>query len=328
MGMPACGTSLSRAHDVLLLVCVRALAVLGQVPIHRWLQPWLPLLGVARMQPLLPVIRHKLASALVDWAPSDPSAHVVLAPWHGVFEPSSWERLMLEQIVPKLAGGLRTLDWKQPTVSEAARAPFSWTQRWADVLPRGAYLRLVVHELLWPWLQALHGWLRAGIGPGGVDLAAVNGWYEGWKEALGEELQQQPAVQGMLGQALRMFTQLLEGQTPAAPSPPPASGATAAGLRLDQATGGGGGSSVDIEGSGVTYKDLVERFAAENDMVFMPTARARDDGSRIYQFGKAMVSVDTKENLVWLAPRASDPDGVWRPVGLEELLKQGAATAK
>jgi tuftelin-interacting protein 11 len=53
------------------------------VPIHAWLHPWLPLLG-ARMEPLFPPIRNKLAACLRDWHAADPSAHAMLVPWINV----------------------------------------------------------------------------------------------------------------------------------------------------------------------------------------------------------------------------------------------------
>lgn len=40
-----------------------------------------PFLG-PQMSELWPVIRHKFASALQAWHPSDASAHAILAPWH------------------------------------------------------------------------------------------------------------------------------------------------------------------------------------------------------------------------------------------------------
>ena len=72
---------------------------------------------------------------------------------------------------------------------------------------------------------------------------------------------------------------------------------------------------VRAQRNGLTYKDVVERFAAEQDVIFMPTTRTREDGARIYLFGQATVSVDVKENLVWL----SEGQGEWRPGGLGEL---------
>ena len=74
----------------------------------------------------------------------------------------------------------------------------------------------------------------------------------------------------------------------------------------------------DDNPQGITYKDVVERFAAQVDVVFMPTTRTRGDGGRVYQFGSASIAIDTKENLVYLQDAEGGTDG-WRLVGLEEL---------
>ncbi|PFX30515.1 Tuftelin-interacting protein 11 [Stylophora pistillata] len=50
------------------------------VPVHAWIHPWLPLMG-DRLEPLYAPIRFKLASALTNWHPSDPSAKMMLEPW-------------------------------------------------------------------------------------------------------------------------------------------------------------------------------------------------------------------------------------------------------
>ena len=130
------------------------------VPIHHWLHPWLPVAGERILQ-FTPMIKQKLSSVLSAWEPQDPSAHVVLAPWHGVFDDRMWDRLMLDHIVPPLVQGLRAarLD---PTVPEGGGSgfePFLWAKRWETQLPKGVYAALIEHELLYTWLVALRGWL-------------------------------------------------------------------------------------------------------------------------------------------------------------------------
>ncbi|KAJ7389838.1 hypothetical protein OS493_028807 [Desmophyllum pertusum] len=63
------------------------------VPVHAWIHPWLPLMGTFstgnsfgpflgdHLEPLFAPIRFKLASALTNWHPSDPSAKMILEPW-------------------------------------------------------------------------------------------------------------------------------------------------------------------------------------------------------------------------------------------------------
>ena len=56
-----------------------------------------------RLEPLWAPIRHKLASALREWHPSDISAMLMIKPWVRVFSPGHMEAFMSKNIVPKFA---------------------------------------------------------------------------------------------------------------------------------------------------------------------------------------------------------------------------------
>ncbi len=56
-----------------------------------------------RLEPLYGPIRHKLANALTNWHPSDPSAKMILQPWIKVFSRGHMEAFLVKNIIPKLA---------------------------------------------------------------------------------------------------------------------------------------------------------------------------------------------------------------------------------
>ena len=55
-----------------------------------------------RLEPVYAPIRHKLANALKNWHPSDPSAKMILQPWEKVFKPGHMEAFVSKNILPKL----------------------------------------------------------------------------------------------------------------------------------------------------------------------------------------------------------------------------------
>jgi tuftelin-interacting protein 11 len=60
------------------------------------------------LEPLYAPIRHKLANALVNWHPSDPSAKLILMPWRTVFKPGHMDVFVIKNILPKLVLCLQT----------------------------------------------------------------------------------------------------------------------------------------------------------------------------------------------------------------------------
>lgn len=62
----------------------------------------------SRLESLYAPIRQKLASALVNWHPSDCSAKLILEPWRPVFSQGVMDAFVISNIVPKLAMALQT----------------------------------------------------------------------------------------------------------------------------------------------------------------------------------------------------------------------------
>jgi hypothetical protein len=59
---------------------------------------------------------------------------------------------------------------------------------------------------------------------------------------------------------------------------------------------------------------VVESFAAENGVAFMPKNGKFQEGKQVWKFGKSSCYLDQNVVFVYVT------DGEWRPIGLEELV--------
>ena len=66
----------------------------------------------------------------------------------------------------------------------------------------------------------------------------------------------------------------------------------------------------------VTFKDVVETYAADNGITFIPKAGRVHEGKQIWLFGKISCYLDRDVVFIFISS-----DQKWKPIALEELLK-------
>ncbi|KFM23484.1 Tuftelin-interacting protein 11 [Auxenochlorella protothecoides] len=146
---------------------------------HTWLHPWLPSLGPA-LEGQWPGVRHRLASALAGWHPSDGSALALLAPWARAWGAGEWEAFLARAVLPRLAAALGAMP-VDPGAQDLA--PWDWAMAWHGAAPPDALAR-VLDVAFWPrWHAVLAHWLG-----GAPDMDEVTAWYLGWRSLLPREL--------------------------------------------------------------------------------------------------------------------------------------------
>ncbi|KAI7842892.1 hypothetical protein COHA_003404 [Chlorella ohadii] len=280
------------------------------VALHTWVHPWLPFLG-AQMAELWPVIRFKFASALQAWHPSDSSAHVILAPWHKVFDRKDWEQLLARSIVPKLAFALQELVIN-PLHQELE--PFNWVLAWQDVMPLGQMAALFESYFFPKWHAVLRHWLANS-----PNYDEVTRWYLGWKSLFPQDLLDQERIRAQLSAALNMMNSSVDGGPPpsswTAPQPPqPAAGAYGAAPVPPAAA-----PVPHYDASDLTLRQLVEQFAEEAGVAFLPKPGRTHEGLQMYGFGLVSCVVDNANSIVKAQLGGSTG---WATVSLEQLLAE------
>ena len=276
--------------------------LIDTVPIHAWIHPWLPLMKTS-LDPLYAPIRFKLSNALSNWHPSDNSAKAILLPWKNVFSTTSWDLFMINNILPKLEKCLNEFEInpRQQNVE-----PWKWIMSWEDLIPTANFVTLIDKSFFSKWLQVLSIWLNSN-----PNYEEISRWYVGWKTLFSDKLLNNSFIKSKLSQGLMMMNKSANGDvvsyTPQQQTTPGIIPSQLSSNLLEsiQTT-----STPSI----VNFKDIIEKKAAEHNLLFLPLSNRFYQGKQIYRLGNINVYVD--RNVIFHLN-----NGIWRPSSLDEVIK-------
>ena len=291
------------------------------MPIHSWIHPWLPLMG-DRLETLYAPIRHKLANALNNWHPSDPSAFMILKPWKDVFQKGHMEAFLVKHIATKLALCLQEFVINP---HQQVLEPWNWTMQWQELMPLPAYVSLLENNFFPKWHQVLCTWLSNN-----PNYEEVTKWYSGWKSMMPEVLLAHPIIKEEFNKALMTMNRAVSSQqrhipgarenmayftsqermySPRPPPPPPPPAPVSMQSQAQH------NAAVAARAAAFSFKDLVEQKAEENGLLFMPVPNRTWEAKQVYRFGRVFVYLD--RGVIFL----QDPQTMqWMPVSLQTLV--------
>jgi len=284
------------------------------IPIHSWLHPWLPLMG-DRLDVLWDPIRHKLASALNNWHPSDPSAKLILTPWLEVWSRPSTDGFLIKNIVPKLslAMGEFIINPQQQHLDT-----WNWFMMWMNVCPLSSMVAVLQKHFFPKWHRVLHTWLSSS-----PNYTEVTKWYTGWKQMMPDEIINNSAIKVEFNKALDTMNRAVSGQALTNPTTyQPGARENIAYLtsteRQDHLAQRGSSPAAKAGGAFVpaSFKDLIEKKAEENGVLFMPLANKTQEGKQVYIFGRAQLTID--RGVIFMLD-----NGIWQPTAINLLIKKG-----
>lgn len=287
------------------------------VPVHAWIHPWLPLMG-DRLEPLYAPIRFKLASALTNWHPSDPSAKMMLEPWSKVFSKGTMDAFILRSIYPKLSQCLSEFIINP---HQQHLEPFHWVMEWEDIITQQHFISLLEKHFFPRWIQVLRGWLS--VSP---NYDEVIQWYSGWKGMFSEDLLNNPTIKVQFNRALDVMNQAVT--SPGGVLQPGAreniayltsterrreAEAAAMAAAVEKQKAEAARTLAASQNVPSNFKDLIQNLAEENNLLFMPTPNRRFEGKALYSLGKVTLYID--RGVVFV-----NTQGVWKPVSLQDLM--------
>lgn len=292
------------------------------VPIHAWLHPWLPLMA-DRLEPLYAPIRHKLANALKNWHPSDPSAKLILQPWMGVFRPGHMEAFLIKNIVPKLALCLQEFVINPHMQHLDA---WTWVMMWMDVIPMPHVVSLLEKYFFSKWLQVLCTWLNSS-----PNYDEVTKWYMGWKAMFPEKLLASPIIKEQFSRALDIMNRAVSGhyqpgareniaylthteRSRAFEAPPTVRDLGVADREMVPPVRNVAATASLMAGK-ISFREMLENKAAENQILFMPVPNKTYEAKQVYKFGNVQIYID--RNVVFMMENF-----LWLPVSINTLVEK------
>ncbi|KAG0141682.1 hypothetical protein CROQUDRAFT_673981 [Cronartium quercuum f. sp. fusiforme G11] len=179
-------------------------------PLHLFIFPWLEHIGSYRGDLLLQEVKLKLATWLKAWkfigSESGEKEKIMiqdLLVWkQDVFKRRDWDKLVLKNLIPNLAGYLKSQLIINPKQQDLK--PFQLLLRWSVVITHQDILNQLYSEFFVKWLETLWIWLVAGTG----NSDQIGQWYNWWKSVFPEHLNTQvPAIQLGFARGLELMNQ-------------------------------------------------------------------------------------------------------------------------
>ncbi|KAG1808637.1 GC-rich sequence DNA-binding factor-like protein-domain-containing protein [Suillus subaureus] len=283
------------------------------VSLHALVFPWLPYLGL-RIDGVLGDAQRKVKSLLRSWVPAD-GALKDLDGWREVFDTGEWDAMLLKYVVPKLGSLLRDEFRINPRNQDME--PLKHVLVWATLLRGSVFVQLLETEFFPKWLDVLHIWL---IQPK-VSFEEVAQWYSFWKSSFPDGVQSMPGVARGFTRGLQLMNTAIELGPDAPtmlkrPDIRAEQAITNASMKKPTAT-----KVAPARVQEITFRSIVEEFAASHNLLFIPTGRAHEK-SRMPLFrvsssigGKGGLLVYVQDDAVWA------PDGnEYRAITLEDMV--------
>ncbi|KIY71893.1 TFP11-domain-containing protein [Cylindrobasidium torrendii FP15055 ss-10] len=278
--------------------------------------PWLPHLGL-RMDELTSEARRKVKSVLRRWNAGEPVPDD-LAPWRDVFGGPEWDNLLLKSIVPKLGATLRDDFTVNPRNQDMQ--PIEAVLAWAPLLHTSITAQLLETEFFPKWLDTLHFWL---VQPR-VSFEEVAQWYTFWKGAVAVKGAERGFTRG-----LQLMNDAIElgANAPAKLAKPDFRAEIGAKETAAKAPVVQKKTLNAVRTQEVTFKSIVEEYAAKHNLLVIPAGRAHEK-SRMPMFrvsasvdGKGGILVYILDDAVWAAPEGvGSPSEEFVAIPLEAMV--------
>ena len=291
---------------------------------HTWIVEWLPYLKPVDLDPkgsgLVAEVKRKLRHALqsIDISRGPLSG---MEQWRKVFGKAEIDRMLTNHLVPRFASHLR--DNFEINPAEQDVAPLEAVFAWKGLLSDQTLGELLKAQFFPKFLDIVHQWLSSE----GVVFNEVQEWIKWWRETLGDDINALPSVSSCWDEAYTLINQALDlGDARMTDLPAPRVESARASPEAPDLS-----KSINKEPprpaaqvEEATFKDVVEEFCGEENLLMMPLREAHDvTGLPLFRItasatGRGGAMAYLKGDVLWVQNKKNK--ALWEPTGLDEGL--------
>ncbi|KNG44698.1 TFP11-domain-containing protein [Stemphylium lycopersici] len=292
---------------------------------HTWVMEWLPFLRPADLDPkgsgLVAEIKRKIRHALqsIDLSKGPLPG---MEQWRRLFGKGEFDHLLTSHLVPRLSAHLR--DNFEINPAEQDLAPLEAVFAWKGLISDEVIGELLKAQFFPKFLEIVHQWLSSEE----VVFEEVQTWLAWWRnDILQEDINNLPSVASGWNEAYSLINQALDlGDARLTDLPAPQMETAEASPETPQFA-----KSISKEPQRpapqveeATFKDVVEEFCAEENLLLIPLREAHDQtGLPLFRItasatGRGGAVAYLKGDVLWVQNKKDK--SVWEPTGLDEAL--------
>ena len=184
---------------------------------------------------------------------------------------------------------------------------------WQEVAPAKDLAALLDVCFFPKWIKVLHHWLTHS-----PNLEEVSAWYLSWKGVFPQVILDAPKVANHLSTALDCMNRAAEGL------PIPSLEMLVREEEIDfKKQSRTAGASPKRAKETFTLRDMVQSFAEEKNISFVPKPKRMHEGLQVYSFGGVSVVLDIAQNGI-----RGQFGQTWKPLSLEQLFLEAQRRSK
>lgn len=247
-----------------------------------WLFLWLPILG-DRISDIVEMIKRRFNIVFAQWTLRD-GLITDLHDWRDFVGSADTDAILLKHVLPKLSKALRKDFSIDP--SNQSLEVIDLVITWQRTFQAPVMGHLFEADFFPQWLDVLYQWLT-----GEPNYEEISQWYRWWQSVLPAEILSLHAVRKGFAKGIQMMSDALEHGPSSLSAPMVGPQVPVDHLERSRekkaSTRHAPDDSDQQPEHEVSFKDVVENWCAQRDLLLLPTRRSHESGKNLYKITRS-----------------------------------------